>query len=124
MFAEVLERGWKIYHQEQAAPSASPVTITGAALGLPGTERVFDDLNIARLLNGEQFIKAIPGPLRQAMVDKHITRLVKNDKGGTFETISDVAEVIKLAGRGGTFDLQEEFGVSADCCAALDRDTQ
>ena len=38
-----------------------PVVITGAALGLPGAERLFDDANIARLLNGEQGIDVIPG---------------------------------------------------------------
>ena len=35
-------------------------SITGAALGLPGTERVFDDANIERILGGEQFIGASP----------------------------------------------------------------
>ena len=41
------------------------------------------------------------------MLDKHITRLVKSDNGeATFETITDVADVIKLAGRGGAFDLE------------------
>src|SRR5579863_10560414 len=62
---------------------------------------------------------------RRAMLDKHITRLVKSDNGGpTFETINDVADVIKLAGRGGAFDLEKEFGVTADRLAALDRVSQ
>jgi acyl transferase domain-containing protein/NAD(P)-dependent dehydrogenase (short-subunit alcohol dehydrogenase family)/acyl carrier protein len=125
LFAESMERGWKIYHRDQPAPAASPVAITGAALGLPGTEHIFDDGNIARLLRGDQFIDVIPTRFRRAMLDKRITRLVKNDDGGgTFETINDVADVIKLAGRGGEFNLQEEFGVSAERLAALDRVTQ
>ena len=41
-----------------------PVVITGAALGLPGTERVFDDHNVARLLSGEQLIDLIPTRFR------------------------------------------------------------
>ena len=58
------------------------------------------------------------------MLDKHITRLVKSENGEpTFETINNVADVIKLAARGGAFDLEEEFGVSADRIAALDRVT-
>ena len=122
LFADVLERGWQITHGE--APSNSPVVITGAALGLPGTEHIFDDSNIGRLLRGDQFIDSIPTRLRRAMLDKHITRLVKNDDGGAFETINSVADVIKLAGRGGAFDLEKEFGVSAERLAALDRDTQ
>jgi acyl transferase domain-containing protein/NAD(P)-dependent dehydrogenase (short-subunit alcohol dehydrogenase family) len=122
MFADVLERGWQMYHGEHAAPP-SPVVITGAALGLPGTERIFDDANIARILRGEQFIDLVPAHLRRAMLDKNITRLVKSDNGGRFETITDVADVIKLAGRGGALDLVNEFGVSADRFAALDRVT-
>ncbi|HKU22732.1 MAG TPA: SDR family NAD(P)-dependent oxidoreductase [Terriglobales bacterium] len=125
MFADVLERAWQIYGAQQPVRATAPVTITGAALGLPGTEHIFDDGNIGRILRGEQFIDVVPGGLRRAMLDKHITRLVKSDNGGaTFETIHDVADVIKLAGRGGTFDLEAEFGVSADRIAALDRVTQ
>jgi len=125
LFADTLARGWQIFQGQDARPSSSPVVITGAALGLPGTERIFDDGNIARILHGNQFIGPIPSDLRQAMVEKHITRLVKSENGGpTFETIRDVAEVIKLAGRGGAFDLEEEFGVSAERIAALDRVTR
>jgi len=125
MFAEVLDRGWEIYQGKKPAPPAEPVTITGAALGLPGTDHVFDDANIARLLRGDQFIDTIPIRFRQAMLDKHITRLVKNENGGgAFETITDVADVIKLAGRAGAFDLEHEFGISSERNAALDRDTQ
>ena len=124
LFADVLERGYEIYHGQKPAPSAQPVAITGAALGLPGTDHVFDDANIGRILRGDQFIDSIPARLRRDMLDKHITRLVKSDSGGRFETISDVADVIKLAGRGGAFDLESEFGISADRKAALDRVTQ
>jgi acyl transferase domain-containing protein/NAD(P)-dependent dehydrogenase (short-subunit alcohol dehydrogenase family) len=124
LFADVLDRGWQITHGQRRPPIDLPVTITGAALGLPGTEHIFDDGNIGRLLRGDQFIDSIPTRFRRAMVDKHITRLVKNDNGGAFETISNVADVIKLAGRGGAFDLENEFGVSAERVAALDRDTQ
>jgi acyl transferase domain-containing protein len=103
----------------------SYVTITGAALGLPGPGHVFDDGNIARILRGEQCIDVIPTRFRRAMLDKHITRLLKSDKGGpTFEAITNLSEVIKLAGRGGDFDLAKEFGVSAERLAALDRATQ
>jgi len=125
MFADVLERGWQIYGGQQPGRATAPVTITGAALGLPGTEHIFDDGNIGRILRGEQFIDVVPCGLRRAMLDKHITRLVKSENGGpTFETIHDVADVIKLAGRGGTLDLEAEFGVSADRIAALDRVTK
>ena len=124
LLGDVLERGWQITHGQRRAPVDAAVAITGAALGLPGTEHIFDDGNIGRLLRGDQFIDTIPTRFRHAMVDKHITRLVKNDNGGTFETINNVADVIKLAGRGGAFDLKNEFGVSAERLAALDRTTR
>ena len=125
IFAEALERGMQVFQGPNPRTSGYPVTITGAALGLPGTEHIFDDGNISRILRGEPFINSIPANLRRAMVDKHITRLMKSENGGpTFETITDVADVIKLAGRGGAFDLEHEFGVSAERIAALDRTTR
>ena len=124
-FADVLDRGYEIYRGKNGRSTSDPVVITGAALGLPGTEHIFDDANIGRILQGEQFINLIPAPFRQAMLDKHITRLVKSESGeARFETLTDVADVIKLAGRGGAFNLEEEFGVSADRVGALDIVTQ
>src|SRR6266508_1702515 len=138
MVADVLERGFRMLAGERAAsarpaereaagerPLAAdePVVITGAALGTPGTERIFDDANIGRLLRGEELIDLIPTRLRQALLDKHITRLVKREDGDpTFETIDSQADVIKLAARGGAFDPAAEFGVSADRVPALDSD--
>jgi acyl transferase domain-containing protein/acyl carrier protein len=102
-----------------------PVVITGAALGLPGAERLFDDANLGRLLDGEQGIDVLPGRLRRDMLDKHITRLVKRDDGGaSFETIDRLEGVIKLAARAGAFDPVEEFGIDAERLAALGHDTQ
>jgi acyl transferase domain-containing protein/acyl carrier protein len=125
IFAEAVERGLQLYQGQNLTVDRRPIAITGAALGLPGTEHIFDDANIGRILRGEQFIDSIPARFRRAMLDKHITRLVKNENGGpTFETITDLADVIKLAGRGGAFDLESEFGVSAERIAALDRVTR
>jgi 3-oxoacyl-(acyl-carrier-protein) synthase/acyl carrier protein len=93
-------------------------------MGLPGTERVFDDANIARMLHGEQFIDVIPTRFRRAMVDKHITRVVKNEDGGSFEPIDNTADVIKLAGRAGALDLEKEFVIAPERIPALDRVTR
>ncbi|HTJ69433.1 MAG TPA: SDR family NAD(P)-dependent oxidoreductase [Actinospica sp.] len=107
------------------ASAAEPVVITGAALGLPGVERVFDDANVARILAGEQFIGSVPRDLRGAMVDRRITRLVKSASADpTFETIEDEAEVIKLAGRTAPLDVVAEFGVDAERDEALDVSTR
>jgi acyl transferase domain-containing protein/acyl carrier protein len=104
------------------APAAmEPVVITGAALGLPGVDRIFDDENIARILSGQQFIDVIPRQIRREMVDKHITRLVKSDRSDpVFETIDGEADVIKLAGRYAALDAVHEFGLDPDRDAALD----
>jgi acyl transferase domain-containing protein/acyl carrier protein len=131
LFAEMLDRGRRIHEGARPAPSRGsgpdpladePIVITGAALGLPGVEKVFDDRNLARLLAGESLIDLIPLRLRQLMADKHITRLVKRDVGDpTFETIDSTADVIKLAGRFADFDVAEEFGVEPARAPALDR---
>ncbi len=124
LLIETLERGSEILHRDGGVPMAKPVVITGAALGLPGTEHIFDDANLGRILHGDQFISAIPMRFREAMLDKNITRLVKSDTGEpTFASIRDLEEVIKLAGRGGTFDLEKEYGVPGERIAALDRVT-
>ena len=89
LFADVLDRGYEIYRGKGGVTTSSPVVITGAALGLPGTEHIFDDGNIGRILRGDQFIDSIPARFRQAMLDKHITRLVKSENGEPrFETLS------------------------------------
>jgi malonyl CoA-acyl carrier protein transacylase/3-oxoacyl-(acyl-carrier-protein) synthase/acyl carrier protein len=128
LFAEFLDRGMAVYAGRgpagggggEAGPG-EPVVITGAAIGLPGGERIFDDDNVARILHGEQFIDAVPVRFRQAMVDKNVTRLVKSEAGGgRFEVIDDVADVIKLAARGGALDLAGEFGFPEGMLDALD----
>ena len=125
VFSEILERAWQAYQSNAVPAKAEPVVITGAGLGLPGTPHVFDDENVARLLRGEQLIGSIPENIRKAMLDKNITRLVKSDNGGpTFEAISDVGDVIKLAGRAGAFDLACDFGVPADRIPSLDSTTR
>src|SRR5579872_4961337 len=87
LFADVLDRARKIYGHENHDRKQEPVVITGAALGLPGTEHVFDDENVARILHGEQFIDLIPARFRKPRLDKNIFRLVKSNNGEpTFES--------------------------------------
>ncbi len=145
LFAGVIEEGLRIYGEpselpgdatapavEPAAASddggrldAEPVVITGAALGLPGVDQVFDDANIARILAGQQFITALPESARQRMVDMRITRLVKSESGGaSFETLDDPAEVIKLAGQHAPLDIVEQFAVETARDEAFDNATR
>lgn len=102
-------------------PITGSVVISGAGLGLPGVgTHVFGDENIERILKGEMRIEPISKEIRQAILDKHVTRLVKSDAGAVMEEITDLEQVIKLAGQGGKFDLEDEFGVPSDRVDSLD----
>ena len=107
-------------------PPLGSVVISGTGLGLPGPNKpLMDPDNALRILRGEQFIDLIPERYRQRILDKRITRLVKSEDGtGSFQVITDPAEVLKLAGRAGQFDLAEEYGVPAKLVEALDITTQ
>ncbi len=122
LVAEFLDR--TVEADADGAGRRRPEVIAGAALGAPGTERVFDPTNLGRLLNGEQCIKAIPPEIRDAILGQHITRLVKREDGsGSFETIDDAADVIKLAARAHAFDPVGEFGIDAERVPALENTT-
>ncbi|WP_201329305.1 beta-ketoacyl synthase N-terminal-like domain-containing protein, partial [Nostocoides australiense] len=102
-----------------------PVVITGAALGLPGVEKMFDDANVTRILAGENFISVLPHEVRALMADKRVTRIVKDAHGGgSFQTIDDVADVIKLAGIHAPIDVVAEFGLDKARDEALDVTTR
>ncbi|MGH0030183.1 MAG: SDR family oxidoreductase [Myxococcota bacterium] len=124
LFVEFLERGAALMGRTPSRPDGAAPVVSGAALGLPGRERVFDDRNVQRILDGEQEIDLIPTRFRQAMIDKHITRLVKGGGEPHFEAIEDSSDVIKLAARSGALDLCEEFGVPAERDAAFDVSTR
>jgi acyl transferase domain-containing protein/acyl carrier protein/NAD(P)-dependent dehydrogenase (short-subunit alcohol dehydrogenase family) len=107
-------------------PPTGSVIISGTGLGLPGAEKpVMDEQNALRILHGEQFIDLIPERFRRQMLAHNITRVVKSEDGsGSFETLTEPDEVIRLAGRPGPFNLSEEYGVPAKLVEALDSTTQ
>jgi acyl transferase domain-containing protein/acyl carrier protein len=118
-----LSDAWVSGENAASAPRR-PVVVTGAAVGLPGMEHVFDTGNLGRLLDGTQCIGQIPSAIRDDMLDQHITRVVKQPDGsGSFVSIDDAADVIKLAGRAGAFDPVAEFGIDADRVLALEKTT-
>ncbi|HEX6557902.1 MAG TPA: type I polyketide synthase, partial [Longimicrobiales bacterium] len=95
LFTEFLDKSFDIYSgggRGGAAPLPLRVGITGASVGLPGMERLFDDHNIARLFAGEQLIRPISQSLREAMASRGIVRLVKGAGGeASFDVINDTA---------------------------------
>jgi hypothetical protein len=125
LFADFLDRGFQVYSGGKRSQAPVDICITGAALGLPGVDGVFDDSNVERILRGDVFINQIPQNLRKQMVEKNITRLVKTEGGeGRFESIESMADVIKLAARAREFDLVRDFGFPEDRMSALDRVTK
>jgi acyl transferase domain-containing protein len=127
IFADFIDKGLRAYAGGGGGgrPLQS-VVITGAAVGLPGLEKVFDDRNVERLLAGQQLIGSVPPHLRQAQIDKRIVRLVKDPitGSGKFVTLDNTSESIKLGGRVGTIDLPGEFGYPKDRMGALDVATE
>ncbi len=123
MFADFLEQSFEVY--SGGAARQVRVGITGASLGLPGTERVFEETNLERILGGEVLIGNIPDRFRRTMADMHVTRLVKGAGGeANFVSVNDPSGVIKLAGIGGKLDLAGEYGFPEDRVQALDRITR
>ncbi len=106
-------------------PLTGSVVISGAGLGLPGRGgAVFDDDNIASILNGDIRIEALPEETRQLMLKKRVTRLIKSEAGAVMQPIDQLDQTVKLGGQRGSFNLAEEFGVPADRVEATDISTQ
>ncbi|MDP6943817.1 MAG: acyltransferase domain-containing protein, partial [Myxococcota bacterium] len=106
-------------------PVRARVVCTGAAVGLPGTERVFADNSFERLLSGRSLISGLDDHLSESMLNKGITRLQKGADGtAQFIPVTKREELLKLAGRLGEFDLTEDFGIEERVSLGLDRASQ
>jgi malonyl CoA-acyl carrier protein transacylase len=121
MFVDFLEQADKKMTGTGGTRSDKDIWITGAAMGLPGVEKVFSDDNLQRILRGDQFIQMIPKKYQEAMLAKNVTRLMKTGKGGPrFVTIDKIDEVIKLAGRRIDLDIVRDFDFPKARMEALD----
>ncbi|MFH0974431.1 MAG: SDR family NAD(P)-dependent oxidoreductase [Spirochaetota bacterium] len=102
------------------------VMISGVAMGLPGERfKVFDEHVYDRLADGINMIDPVPQDVRERIAEKNITRLLKKSDGeASFETITDKADVVKLCGRKGQFDLHEEYGVAKEFIENIESSTQ
>ncbi len=107
------------------SPITGSVVVSGAGLGLPGKHQaVFDDGNIQAILNGEMRIEALSDAIKQDILEKRITRLVKSQAGAVMEKLTDPQQALQYAGQGGHFDLAEDFGLPANRVEALDISSQ
>jgi acyl transferase domain-containing protein/NAD(P)-dependent dehydrogenase (short-subunit alcohol dehydrogenase family)/acyl carrier protein len=102
------------------------IMISGVAMGLPGERfKVFDDNVYDRLADGINMIDPVPQDVRTKIAEKNITRLLKKSDGeASFEIITDKADVVKLSGRKGRFNLQEEYGVDKEFIDNIEMSTQ
>ncbi len=101
------------------------IGVSGLSVGLPGAHKeLFADDNWDRILAGENLIDPLPTAEQEKLAEKNIVRLVKGEGGSAqFQVISDVAQVIQLAGQRGGFDIAQ-YGVGADLAESLDRTFQ
>ncbi len=102
------------------------VMISGVSLGLPGQRfKVFDDFAFDRLAQGVNMIDPVPDKTREDIAGKNITRLLKKSDGeASFVTITDKDEVVKLAGRKGEFNFQNDYGFDQEYSDKLEITTQ
>ena len=99
----------------------APPVVSGVSLGLPGMEEVFAPDALDRILAGQNFISEIPESLKQRLLELQIVRLVKSDDGtASFVAADTVDKVPQLAGRGGAFDLAEQYGIDSKLVDAFD----
>jgi len=121
MFVDFLEKADDKMQGGTGGSVQKDIWITGAAMGLPGVERVFTDENVKRILRGDQFIQMIPKKYQEAMLEKNVTRLVKTGAGGPrFVSIDKVEDVIKLAARRIDLDIVRDFDFPQARMDALD----
>jgi len=107
---------------KESTASQIKIGVTGVGIGIPGkSKNVFADDNIDAVLLGENFIDSVSDDVKQEMLNKNITRLIKSaDGNATFESIENMSQVINLAGQLGEFNPVEDFGLQPKLVKALD----
>jgi len=96
------------------------VVATGASLGLPGGKEVFGADNLLSLLRGDNRIDHIQ-ERAQHFLEMGLVRLVKDPTTGqgSFLPVTELDQVIRLAGIAGAFDLSD-WGIDANLQRAID----
>ncbi|MDP6857107.1 MAG: SDR family NAD(P)-dependent oxidoreductase [Candidatus Thalassarchaeaceae archaeon] len=100
---------------------SSPPVVSGISLGLPGLDEVFDSEGWDAILSGKNLISELPEDLKEKLLEKRIVRLVKEEDGTANLVPADTVDTIpQLAGRGGYFDLSEQYGIDSHLVDAFD----
>ncbi len=117
----------------KAAPCASngnggkkSVVISGIAAGGPGSwDKIFREGVLDEILSGRNMIEPVSSEIQQKQIDKHVEFVIKSKDGNhRFERLTSPMQAVKLAAKGGAFDLEKEFGLPAKWVHAMDRSFQ
>ena len=101
--------------------ATSPPVVSGVSLGLPGLSEVFDSEGWDAILSGKNLISELPDDMKQKLLEKRIVRLVKEEDGTANLVPADSVDTIpQLAGRGGYFDLSDQYGIDPHLVDAFD----
>jgi acyl transferase domain-containing protein/NAD(P)-dependent dehydrogenase (short-subunit alcohol dehydrogenase family)/acyl carrier protein len=93
-------------------PGRERIVYSGVSVGLPGSFKdAFRDDNFEQLFEGRNFIERLTDPERQALLDLHISKVVKTEQGASIVELQTLNEVIQLAGKLGRLDLAANYQV-------------
>ena len=117
----------------KAAPCASndnggkkSIVISGIAAGGPGSwDKIFREGVLDEILSGRNMIEPVSLEIQQKQIDKHVEFVIKSKDGNhRIERLTSPMQAIKLAAKGGAFDLEKEFGLPAKWVRSMDRSFQ
>ena len=102
------------------------IVISGIAAGGPGSwDKIFREGILDEILSGRNMIESVSPEIQQQQIDKHVEFVVKSPDGNHhFERLTSASQAIKLAAKGGAFDLEKEFGLPAKWVRSMDRSFQ
>ncbi|MBQ7908193.1 MAG: SDR family NAD(P)-dependent oxidoreductase [Elusimicrobiaceae bacterium] len=102
------------------------IVISGIAAGGPGSwDKIFREGILDEILSGRNMIESVSPEIQQQQIDKHVEFVIKSKDGNhRFERLTSASQAIKLAAKGGAFDLEKEFGLPAKWVRSMDRSFQ
>ena len=117
--------GAALVRSRPAASAPVRVVCSGASVGLPGGDEVFEPDGIQRILRGENRIRKLKSGEIDRFLDKGLVRLEKDPQTGEghLELVERADQVIRLAGVKSHFSIAD-YGVEPEMARALDITTQ
>ena len=102
------------------------IVISGIAAGGPGSwDKIFREGVLDEILSGRNMIEPVSSEIQQKQIDKHVEFVIKSKDGNhRIERLTSPMQAIKLAAKGGAFDLEKEFGLPAKWVRSMDRSFQ